>query len=74
MVLPGTCFLYRYGVDMMKNLITRFSREEKGQDLIEYSFLAVFIALVVTAALTVLGTSVNTAFSNIAAQVLVPSS
>jgi len=53
----------------MQRLITRFIREEKGQDLIEYAFLAVFIALVVTAALTILGTSLNTAFSNIEEQV-----
>jgi Flp pilus assembly pilin Flp len=54
---------------VMKGLIKRFVREEEGQDLIEYAFLAVFIALVVTAALTVLGTSLNTAFSNIEDQV-----
>jgi len=53
----------------MKQLIARFIREDQGQDLIEYAFLAVFIALVVTAALTILGTSLNTAFSNIEGQV-----
>jgi pilus assembly protein Flp/PilA len=53
----------------MKNLLKRFIREDQGQDLIEYAFLAVFIALVVTAALTLLGTSLNTAFSNIEGQV-----
>ena len=29
----------------MKNLIQRFIREEEGQDLVEYAFLLVFIAL-----------------------------
>ena len=53
----------------MLKVIARFIREEQGQDLIEYAFLAVFIALVVTAALTILGTSLNTAFSNIEEQV-----
>ena len=53
----------------MKSLLKRFVREDQGQDLIEYAFLAVFIALVVTAALTLLGTGLNTAFSNVAGQV-----
>lgn len=53
----------------MRELIERFIRADEGQDLIEYAFLAVFIALVVTAALTLLGTSLNTAFSNIDGQV-----
>ncbi|MEO7193054.1 MAG: Flp family type IVb pilin [Vicinamibacterales bacterium] len=53
----------------MKTFLTRFIREDEGQDLIEYAFLAVFIALVVTVALGTLGTSLNTKFSNIATQV-----
>ena len=53
----------------MKNLIARFVREEAGQDLIEYAFLAVFIALVVTVGLTTLGANLNTKFGDIANQV-----
>ena len=41
----------------MKDMLVRFVREEEGQDLIEYAFLAVFIALVVTIALGALGTA-----------------
>ncbi|HUR20818.1 MAG TPA: hypothetical protein VMZ90_08435, partial [Vicinamibacterales bacterium] len=33
---------------MMKSVFARFIREEQGQDLIEYAFLAVFIGLAVT--------------------------
>ena len=29
----------------MKNLITRFVREEEGQDIIEYALLAAFISV-----------------------------
>jgi pilus assembly protein Flp/PilA len=53
----------------MKNLFARFIREDEGQDLIEYAFLAVFIALVVTVALGALGTALNTKFQSIATQV-----
>ena len=53
----------------MKNLIARFVREESGQDLIEYAFLAVFIALVVILGLTAVGTAVNSRMSSIASQV-----
>lgn len=53
----------------MKNLLNRFVREEQGQDLIEYAFLAVFIALVVVLGLQAVGTQVNTKMSSIASQV-----
>ena len=53
---------------MVKQLIARFVREESGQDLIEYAFLAVFIALVVILGLQAVGTAVNNKMSSIASQ------
>ena len=53
----------------MKQWIARFVRDEQGQDLIEYAFLAVFIALVVILGLTAVGNAVNNKMSNIATQV-----
>jgi len=53
----------------MKNLFARFVREESGQDLIEYAFLAVFIGLAVTVGLQAVATGVNTQMSNIGTQV-----
>ena len=53
----------------MKQLIARFVREESGQDLIEYAFLAVFIALVVILGLQAVGTAVNNKMSSIASTV-----
>jgi pilus assembly protein Flp/PilA len=53
----------------MKNLFVRFIREDQGQDLIEYAFLAVFIALAVTAGLTVLATKLNTEFGSLGTSV-----
>jgi len=40
--------------------------DEKGQDLVEYAVLVVFIAIVVIAAATFLGEGIGTVFSNIA--------
>ena len=53
----------------MKNLFVRFVREDEGQDLIEYAFLAAFIAIVSVAVITSIGTGVNLVFSNVDAQV-----
>ena len=52
----------------MKNLMQRFIREEDGQDLIEYAFLAAFIAIVALVAVKLVGTGVNTAMQNVATQ------
>ena len=49
----------------MKQFLTRFVREDEGQDLIEYAFLVVFIALAVTTVLGLVGDNLDTAFSNI---------
>ena len=53
----------------MKNFVARFIREDQGQDLIEYAFLAVFIGLAVTLGLQAVATGVNTQMSNIGGQV-----
>ena len=53
----------------MVNLIARFVREDQGQDLIEYAFLAVFIALAVTLGLQAVATGVNSQMSNIGLQI-----
>ena len=53
----------------MKNLFGRLVKEDHGQDLIEYAFLAVFIALVVTVALGTLGSNLNSKFDSIGTQI-----
>lgn len=53
----------------MKNLMLRFIREEEGQDLVEYAFLIVFIALLITATLSATETSIANVFSRIIASV-----
>ena len=53
----------------MVRWIARFVREEEGQDLIEYALLAGFISLAAVGAITVIGTSLNTLYSNVNDQV-----
>ena len=53
----------------MKNCILKFIREDQGQDLIEYAFLAIFIALAVTAGLSAIASGLDTGYSNIGTQV-----
>jgi Flp pilus assembly pilin Flp len=52
----------------MKNLVACFVREEKGQDLVEYAFLAAFIGMAVVIGLQALATGLNTQMSNLGAQ------
>ena len=44
------------------------AKDESGQDLLEYALLVALIALVAFGAVAAAGGSVNTIFSNIAAQ------
>ena len=53
----------------MKNLLNRFVRDEQGQDLIEYALLAGFISLVAVAAITAVGTGVNSVYIELNTQV-----
>jgi Flp pilus assembly pilin Flp len=52
----------------MVQLLARFLRDDRGQDLIEYAFLAIFVALAVTVGLQAIADGVNTGFSNIGTQ------
>jgi Flp pilus assembly pilin Flp len=49
----------------MKHLIQRFIREQDGQDLVEYAFLLVFIALALVAAVTATGTNILDIFTTV---------
>ena len=44
-------------------------RDEQGQDLIEYAFLASFVALVVVASMSAIGTALTTHFTNVSTQI-----
>ena len=49
----------------MKNLMTRFVREEEGQDIIEYALLAAFISISGYALLQTIGTNVNSVYTKV---------
>ena len=49
----------------MKNLIARFIREDKGQDVIEYALLGAFISVVAGALIVSVGGDVVTMFTTI---------
>jgi pilus assembly protein Flp/PilA len=53
----------------VKQLLLRLIRNDQGQDLIEYAFLAIFVALAVTVGLGAIGGSLDTGYSNIGTQV-----
>ncbi len=55
----------------MKNLITRMralTRDDSGQDLLEYALLVALIALVAVAAVTSSGQAVNKIFDTVASK------
>ncbi|HYO45368.1 MAG TPA: Flp family type IVb pilin [Gemmatimonadota bacterium] len=51
---------------MLLNLWNALRSDESGQDLAEYALLIALIAIVVIAAVTLLGGNINTVFTNIA--------
>ena len=50
----------------MRNLFSRFAKNDEGAALIEYGMLVGLIAVICVVAVTTLGTEVSSAFSNIA--------
>lgn len=53
----------------MRQLIAQFVRDDQGQDLVEYAFLAIFVALAVTVGLQAIGSGLDAGYSNIGTQV-----
>lgn len=49
----------------MKNLITRFARDESGATAIEYGLIAAGIALAIITVVNSLGSTLNTNFATI---------
>ena len=49
----------------MRELLGRFIRDEDGQDLIEYAFLVVFIAILTMAILNGASGAINSVFQSI---------
>jgi pilus assembly protein Flp/PilA len=52
-------------MDSLKKRLAQFSKEDSGQDLIEYALVAGMIGLGAVASMTALATAIKTAFTNI---------
>ncbi len=50
----------------MKNLVSRFVRDESGATAIEYGLIAALISVVIIAALTSVGTNLSAKFNSVA--------
>jgi pilus assembly protein Flp/PilA len=53
----------------MKNLVSKFVRDESGATAIEYGLIAAGIAVVIIAAVQLVGTNLNTTFGKVASAV-----
>ncbi len=53
----------------MKNLFSRFAKDEFGATAIEYGLIATLIGVAIIAGATALGTSLNSTFGTVATQV-----
>lgn len=51
------------------DLVTRFAREEEGQNVVEYALVLTLIAVAAIAGLTAAGTSINSWWEKIATYV-----
>ena len=50
----------------MKNLISRFVRDESGATAIEYGLIAALISVVIIGVLTTIGTNLSSKFGSVA--------
>jgi pilus assembly protein Flp/PilA len=53
----------------MKNLVTRFVRDESGATAIEYGLIAALIAVVIISAVQLVGSNLSTTFNTVAAKI-----
>jgi pilus assembly protein Flp/PilA len=57
------------GSFQMSNLISQFLRDDSGATAIEYGLIAALIAVVIIAAVELVGTNLQTTFSTVAAKI-----
>jgi pilus assembly protein Flp/PilA len=56
----------------MKNIVSRFVKDESGATAIEYGLIAAGIAVVIVAAVNLVGTNLNTVFTNVSTALVAP--
>ena len=52
----------------MKNLVTRFVKDESGATAIEYGLIAAGISVAIITVVNTIGTKLNTAFTSVSSQ------
>jgi pilus assembly protein Flp/PilA len=52
-------------INVMMNLVARFAKDESGATAIEYGLIASLIAVAAIAAMTTIGSKLNTTFTNV---------
>jgi pilus assembly protein Flp/PilA len=52
-------------IGQIRSFVAAFSRDESGQDLIEYALIAALIALAAVAGMNFLASAINSAFSKV---------
>ena len=62
----GVAHLTLGGMTVMRNLITKLIRDENGATAIEYGLIAALIAVVIIAAVKLVGTNLSTTFNSVA--------
>jgi pilus assembly protein Flp/PilA len=53
----------------LQSLLARMVRDEEGQGLAEYALILVFVAIVVIAALTLLGSNISSVLNHVATSI-----
>jgi len=53
----------------MWQVVDRFWREEKGQDIAEYAVMLAVILVIVVGTIRLIGSNANTVFSNVASSI-----
>lgn len=53
---------------VVKMLISRFVREEEGQDIIEYALLAAFVSIIAATVIQTIGSDVSKIYDNVKIQ------
>jgi pilus assembly protein Flp/PilA len=61
------------GANIMKNLFSRFAKDESGATAIEYGLIAALVAVAIIAALTTLGTNLGRIFNRVSGNLAVAS-
>jgi Flp pilus assembly pilin Flp len=67
--LKSVCMQHDLLEGEMWQVVDRFWREEKGQDIAEYAVMLAVILVIVVGTIRLIGSNANTVFSNVASSI-----